>query len=104
MLGATAIEDELQEGVPETLVHLREAGIKVWILTGDKLETVSVKRRAASSDDGMDVWTLAQTAVAVGRSEPTTPHNSTPLALTGRVFRNAWTLCVCCSNAPRTWP
>ncbi|OIW00929.1 hypothetical protein TanjilG_10007 [Lupinus angustifolius] len=39
LLGATAIEDRLQEGVPETIESLRQAGIKVWVLTGDKQET-----------------------------------------------------------------
>ncbi|KAL3680899.1 hypothetical protein R1sor_023855 [Riccia sorocarpa] len=39
LLGATAIEDRLQEGVPDTIALLREAGIKVWVLTGDKQET-----------------------------------------------------------------
>jgi magnesium-transporting ATPase (P-type) len=33
------IEDKLQEGVPETIHNLRMAGIKVWVLTGDKQET-----------------------------------------------------------------
>ncbi|OZJ06578.1 hypothetical protein BZG36_00602 [Bifiguratus adelaidae] len=39
LLGATAIEDKLQEGVPETIYTLQEAGIKVWVLTGDRQET-----------------------------------------------------------------
>lgn len=39
LLGATAIEDRLQDKVPETIKFLREAGIKVWVLTGDKIET-----------------------------------------------------------------
>ncbi|XP_074530462.1 phospholipid-transporting ATPase VB [Halichoeres trimaculatus] len=39
LLGATGIEDRLQENVPETVVALREAGIQVWVLTGDKPET-----------------------------------------------------------------
>ncbi|XP_034443809.1 probable phospholipid-transporting ATPase IM [Hippoglossus hippoglossus] len=39
LLGATAIEDKLQEGVPETIACLNLAGIKIWVLTGDKLET-----------------------------------------------------------------
>ncbi|XP_052278161.1 phospholipid-transporting ATPase VA-like isoform X2 [Dreissena polymorpha] len=39
LLGATGIEDKLQDGVPETIAHLRAAGIKVWVLTGDKQET-----------------------------------------------------------------
>ncbi|CAH1123846.1 unnamed protein product [Ceutorhynchus assimilis] len=39
LLGATGIEDRLQEGVPETLSALISAGIVVWVLTGDKPET-----------------------------------------------------------------
>ncbi|EFA74548.1 P-type ATPase [Heterostelium album PN500] len=39
LLGATAIEDRLQVVVPETISKLRSAGIKVWVLTGDKQET-----------------------------------------------------------------
>lgn len=39
LLGATGIEDKLQEGVPDTIENLRQAGIKVWVLTGDKQET-----------------------------------------------------------------
>ncbi|KAI0636462.1 phospholipid-translocating P-type ATPase [Trametes polyzona] len=39
LLGATAIEDRLQDGVPEAIADLKEAGIKIWVLTGDKLET-----------------------------------------------------------------
>uniref|UniRef100_A0A8C5KLF5 Phospholipid-transporting ATPase n=1 Tax=Jaculus jaculus TaxID=51337 RepID=A0A8C5KLF5_JACJA len=39
LLGATGIEDRLQEGVPDTIAALREAGIQLWVLTGDKQET-----------------------------------------------------------------
>ncbi|XP_069187233.1 phospholipid-transporting ATPase ID isoform X2 [Procambarus clarkii] len=39
LLGATAIEDKLQEGVPQTIANLAVAGIKIWVLTGDKQET-----------------------------------------------------------------
>lgn len=39
LLGATAIEDKLQDGVPETIHTLHEANIKVWVLTGDRQET-----------------------------------------------------------------
>ncbi|KAK9104462.1 hypothetical protein Scep_021306 [Stephania cephalantha] len=39
LLGATAIEDKLQEGVPECINNLALAGIRIWVLTGDKLET-----------------------------------------------------------------
>ncbi|KAF4316299.1 hypothetical protein BBO99_00002177 [Phytophthora kernoviae] len=39
ILGATAIEDRLQAEVPDTIYKLRQASIKIWMLTGDKEET-----------------------------------------------------------------
>ncbi|KAF2809148.1 phospholipid-translocating P-type ATPase [Mytilinidion resinicola] len=39
LAGATAIEDKLQKGVPESIDKLRRASIKMWMLTGDKRET-----------------------------------------------------------------
>ncbi|KAG8131363.1 hypothetical protein E2320_017938 [Naja naja] len=39
LLGATAVEDKLQDGVPQTIEILGRANIKIWVLTGDKQET-----------------------------------------------------------------
>lgn len=39
LLGGTAIEDRLQDGVPDTIALLGDAGVKLWVLTGDKVET-----------------------------------------------------------------
>jgi len=39
LIGATAIEDKLQDGVPEAIANLSLAGIKIWVLTGDKQGT-----------------------------------------------------------------
>ena len=39
LIGATAVEDRLQDDVPQTIHSLQRAGIKIWMLTGDKLET-----------------------------------------------------------------
>uniref|UniRef100_A0A096M6C4 Phospholipid-transporting ATPase n=1 Tax=Poecilia formosa TaxID=48698 RepID=A0A096M6C4_POEFO len=39
LLGATAVEDKLQDGVPHTIEQLAKADIKIWVLTGDKQET-----------------------------------------------------------------
>ena len=39
IVGSTAIEDRLQDEVGQTIAHLKKAGIKVWVLTGDKIET-----------------------------------------------------------------
>uniref|UniRef100_A0A672J2P0 Phospholipid-transporting ATPase n=1 Tax=Salarias fasciatus TaxID=181472 RepID=A0A672J2P0_SALFA len=39
LLGSTAVEDKLQDGVPQTIEQLAKADIKIWVLTGDKQET-----------------------------------------------------------------
>ena len=39
LVGSTAIDDKLQEGVPQAIKMIREAGLKLWVLTGDKIET-----------------------------------------------------------------
>ena len=39
LIGGTAIEDRLQDGVPDAIALLAQAGIKLWVLTGDKVET-----------------------------------------------------------------
>ncbi|KAM8764533.1 LOW QUALITY PROTEIN: phospholipid-transporting ATPase IK [Rhynchonycteris naso] len=39
LLGATAIEDRLQDGILETIQCLKQGNIKVWVLTRDKQET-----------------------------------------------------------------
>jgi phospholipid-transporting ATPase len=39
LLGSTAIEDKLQDEVADTIRFMKRTGIKVWVLTGDKVET-----------------------------------------------------------------
>jgi len=39
LVGSTAIEDKLQDNVGEVISFIRKAGIKLWVLTGDKIET-----------------------------------------------------------------
>ncbi|GES79650.1 aminophospholipid-transporting P-type ATPase [Rhizophagus clarus] len=41
LLGVTGVEDKLQDGVKTTLELLRNAGLKIWMLTGDKIETAT---------------------------------------------------------------
>ncbi|KAG1047950.1 hypothetical protein G6F43_009629 [Rhizopus delemar] len=41
LLGLTGVEDKLQEGVKNTLEQMRNAGLRVWMLTGDKIETAT---------------------------------------------------------------
>ncbi|CAO3632171.1 unnamed protein product [Cunninghamella echinulata] len=57
LLGATAIEDKLQEGVPQCIEDLRHAGIKIWVLTGDKLETaINIGYASNLLDGDMKLW------------------------------------------------
>ncbi|OAD74275.1 hypothetical protein PHYBLDRAFT_177452 [Phycomyces blakesleeanus NRRL 1555(-)] len=59
LLGATGIEDKLQEGVPETIEDLRHAGMKIWVLTGDKLETaINIGYASNLLTKDMHIWTL----------------------------------------------
>jgi magnesium-transporting ATPase (P-type) len=46
--GLTAVEDKLQDGVPTAIATLRCAGIKIWLLTGDKQATALSTAQAAS--------------------------------------------------------
>ncbi|XP_077901100.1 phospholipid-transporting ATPase FetA [Ictidomys tridecemlineatus] len=55
LLGATGIEDKLQDGVPETIITLNKARIKIWVLTGDKQETaVNIAYSCNVFEDEMD--------------------------------------------------
>ncbi|XP_072002006.1 phospholipid-transporting ATPase VB isoform X2 [Engystomops pustulosus] len=59
LLGATGIEDRLQDGVPDTIASLREAGINVWVLTGDKQETaVNIAYSCQLLDQSDTVFTI----------------------------------------------
>ena len=56
VLGCSAVEDSLQEEVPETIQDFLRAGIKVWMLTGDKLETAeNIGRTCSLITENMDV-------------------------------------------------
>ncbi|XP_070539119.1 phospholipid-transporting ATPase IF-like isoform X5 [Ptychodera flava] len=61
LLGATGVEDRLQEGVSETIEKMRQAGIKVWILTGDKQETaVNISKSCGHIQHGMSEMYLVK--------------------------------------------
>ncbi|KAK7886810.1 hypothetical protein WMY93_026431 [Mugilogobius chulae] len=71
LLGATAIEDKLQEGVPETIAVLSLANIKVWVLTGDKQETaVNIGYSCKMlTDDMAEVFIISGNTVQCVRQE-----------------------------------
>jgi phospholipid-translocating P-type ATPase (flippase) len=59
IVGATAIEDKLQEDVDITISNLKQAGVKVWVLTGDKLDTARIVGfSCAVLSNEMDIMTL----------------------------------------------
>ncbi|XP_077572300.1 phospholipid-transporting ATPase VA [Stigmatopora nigra] len=59
LLGATGIEDRLQDGVPETIDALRKAGLQIWVLTGDKQETaVNIAYACKLLDPEEEILTL----------------------------------------------
>jgi len=103
MLGASAIEDKLQKGVPRTIANLARGGIRMWMLTGDKEETavnIGVSCRLLTED--MQVLMINGTTreqciaqLAASRSElrfknlwdPSTVNENLALVLEGRALQ-----------------
>ncbi len=58
-MGSSAIEDKLQDGVPECIATLAKANIKIWVLTGDKQETaINIGYSCQLLTSDMDVCTV----------------------------------------------
>ena len=69
LLALTGVEDKLQEDVKSTLELLRNAGLKIWMLTGDKLETarvISLSSKLVAR--GQYIHTVSKRAYMVGNS------------------------------------
>eukprot|EP00879_Flechtneria_rotunda_P018151 GHRR01019038.1.p1 GENE.GHRR01019038.1~~GHRR01019038.1.p1 ORF type:complete len:996 (+),score=380.83 GHRR01019038.1:1183-4170(+) len=89
LLGATAVEDKLQEGVPEAIATLAAAGIKVWVLTGDKMETaVSIGHTARLLNSDMTVVKVTEADLSAG-SHPRGSVQQSPAAA-NEVAGQAW--------------
>jgi magnesium-transporting ATPase (P-type) len=59
LVGATAIEDKLQEEVAETISFIKAANIKIWVLTGDKIETaVNIGYSCALLNTDMETFVI----------------------------------------------
>ena len=72
LLGGTAIEDRLQDGVPDAIQLLGKAGIKLWVLTGDKVETaINIGFSCNLLDNDMDliVFNVAEGDVDLAEKE-----------------------------------
>lgn len=60
IVGATALEDKLQQGVPDAIQTLHKAGIKLWILTGDKVQTaIEIGFSCNLLNNGMEIMILS---------------------------------------------
>ena len=65
LIGSTAIEDKLQDEVAETIEFMKDTGIKVWVLTGDKIETaINIGISAKLLDDSMDQYIIDDTDIS----------------------------------------
>ena len=68
LVGATAIEDKLQDGVPETIANLLQANIKVWILTGTYHSNLVKKLNLVKLNSIIFVGDKQETAINIGHS------------------------------------
>jgi len=62
LIGCTAIEDKLQDGVPETIATLMDAGIRIWVLTGDKQVLI------ISLNNLLNIFFEKETAIEIAKS------------------------------------
>jgi magnesium-transporting ATPase (P-type)/class 3 adenylate cyclase len=99
LLGASGIEDKLQEQVPETIRKLADAGCNVWMLTGDKTETAisiglsckllheemdTLVLRAGALDSNMAALSAAKAALEkAGKWRPDTTNNNLAVIIEG---------------------
>uniref|UniRef100_A0A8D2J3Y4 Phospholipid-transporting ATPase n=1 Tax=Varanus komodoensis TaxID=61221 RepID=A0A8D2J3Y4_VARKO len=100
LLGATAIEDRLQAGVPETISTLMKAEIKIWVLTGDKQETalnIGYSCRLVSqsmslilvNEDSLDATRAALTQHCANLGDSLGKENDIALIIDGQTLKYA---------------
>jgi phospholipid-transporting ATPase len=59
LIGTTAIEDKLQDDVDKAIFAMKKAGIKVWVLTGDKIETaINIGFSCQLLNDKMELYVI----------------------------------------------
>ncbi|XP_059901283.1 phospholipid-transporting ATPase IB isoform X3 [Gadus macrocephalus] len=100
LLGATAIEDRLQAGVPETIATLMRADIKIWVLTGDKQETainIGYSCRLVThgmsliivNEDSLDATRATLTAHCTALGDSLRKENELALIIDGQTLKYA---------------
>ena len=59
IVGSTAIEDKLQDEVASVIEHIHQAGVKLWVLTGDKIETaINIGFSCKLLDNDMELFII----------------------------------------------
>ncbi|KAH7851814.1 hypothetical protein Vadar_016812 [Vaccinium darrowii] len=84
LVGATAVEDKLQKGVPQCIDKLAQAGLKIWVLTGDKLET-AINIGLAVKDNIVTQITNASRMIKLEKD----PHAAFALIIDGKTLAYA---------------
>lgn len=89
LVGATAVEDKLQKGVPECIEKLAQAGIKLWVLTGDKMETaINVGYACSLLREGMRKIVINSESNGTKASEKVSVKSSARHVLKSRVLQD----------------
>jgi phospholipid-translocating ATPase len=84
LLGGTAIEDRLQDGVPDAISLLGKAGIKLWVLTGDKVETaINIGFSCNLLDNDMDLIIFKVTDESLATAEAMLDEKLALFGMTG---------------------
>jgi phospholipid-translocating ATPase len=84
LLGGTAIEDRLQDGVPDAIQLLAQAGIKLWVLTGDKVETaINIGFSCNLLDNEMDLIVFSIEDEDMSKAEAELDKNLAQFGKTG---------------------
>ena len=84
LIGGTAIEDRLQDGVPDAISLLGKAGIKLWVLTGDKVETaINIGFSCNLLDNDMDLLLLKIEDENLATAEAVLDENLAIFGMTG---------------------
>lgn len=94
LIGATAVEDKLQEGVPDTIDILLRAGVRVWVLTGDKKETaINIGSSCQLIQQGMPLIILSEESLEATKDairEHAKPNTKACLIIDGNTLRYAF--------------
>lgn len=96
LLGATGIEDRLQDGVPECIASLRQAGIILWVLTGDKQET------AVNIAYSCHLFTHDMEIIYLNARSKVSWLCTCARALPCQDLTTSYPFCVCCKGSSRS--